>query len=213
MRILWVIMLALLPLVIVLQTAIEDVGNMPVLAILFILAQNWNTFRNKERREYKNAILPVSKYRLGRARIIIVLLLSLSVIIGYDLVARFADSGTITYVIPGEILIGIILIGFSIYFIMRDLLLAFLRRVGLTANRMILVLTVMAIGFNILGIVAFIQAKSSPDSMSWIGTGFEFLKNNNPFAGDYGSILFFVTSLVIAGLTVASYINRKYYLE
>ena len=76
-KILILILFPLIPILVFLQTAIEDMGNMALLAVLFILLQNWNSFRNKERREYRNFLLPLTARQIAISRLSIIFIFSI----------------------------------------------------------------------------------------------------------------------------------------
>ena len=161
LKLLVIIMFALIPLVVFLQTALEDVGNFILLAVLFLLLQNWNSFRNKERREYQNILLPLSARKLAISRMVIVIIFCLTVVLFYRMIQLFFPAELFAYNITNPVLIGIIVLLFSIYFILRDLFLVFFRRIGLTAPRMVMLIAFIGISLNILGVAVLIQTKSS----------------------------------------------------
>ncbi len=212
LTLLLVIIIGLIPATFYLENTIEDFSNMPLLALMFILVQNWNTMRNKERREFKIFLLPVSLLKISMARISIVAVYCLIIITEYELLSIVFPYQPISYKIPSSALIGIILLGFSSYFILRDLLLYFFRRIGLTAQRMIMILVIAGVGFNILGVYAFIEAKQS-NSRGIIGKIIDTIIAYNPFRGEYGAYKFLMISLFFALLTLLIYPKRKAYLE
>jgi hypothetical protein len=204
--------LALVPLAYLLQTMYPDMTNMPILVLIYLAAQYWVSLHNKERREYSQFLLPVSLFQMSLARLIILGFFCVIILAEYILISSIPTQGKLSYVIPETILAGIILTGYSIYFIIRDLLLQFFRRIGFTSQRMILVLVVAGIGFNLLGFYALLQVKQG-NSPGIIENIIEFAIEHNPFSGDLGSIKFFGFSLLTAFLTLLSYSKRKSYLE
>ena len=117
------------------------------------------------------------------------------------------------YVISPFVTVGFVLMGFSIYYILRDSLLYYLRQLGITAEKMITILVLVALIFNILGIVMFYQAKSGGAGAKMLGNIIEFFIVINPFKGENGPLTFFITSLFFAAGSVFSYRFRKAYLE
>lgn len=213
LKILAVVMFAVIPLVAFLQTALEDVGNFALLAVLFLLLQNWNTFRNKEKREYKNILLPISARKIAISRLAIVIIFCLAAVFFYRLIQLFFPAELFTYSIAAPVITGIILLGFSIYFILRDLLLVFFRRIGLTAPRMLMLIAFTGIALNILGVAVLIQTKSSGRPPAFLPAIIEGFKTYNPYNGASGPYLFLLTSVIAGLVSIISYSKRKAYLE
>ena len=207
-----VIILALVPALFYAQTVLEDASNMAIIAVMFVNAQLWNSYRNKERREYRNIVLPVSANTRAGLRVIIVFIFCLLPVIIYHAILSLTGR-QLNYVISPYVTIGFVFAGFSIYYILRDTLLHYLRQLGITAEKMITILVLVALIFNILGIVMFYQAKSGGAGAKMLGNIIDFFIVINPFKGENGPLTFFITSIVLAGGSVFSYRFRKAYLE
>ncbi|KAA3617088.1 MAG: hypothetical protein D8M58_04170 [Calditrichaeota bacterium] len=206
------VLMGLVPIIIYLGSAFDDIGNMPVLAVMFILIQNWGAMRTKERREFRFYLLPLSVVKIGIARLIILFTYGIIILSEYELLNRLFSVQTLSYKIPSLILFAIIIFGFSIYFIMRDLFLYSFRRIGLTAQRIITALVIAMVAINMLGIYMLIQSRQS-DSVGMIGSIIDTLIQFNPFSGQYGALNFIITSILLALLTLVSYPKRQAYFE
>lgn len=203
----------LVPVFFFLQTGFEDLGNLPILAIIFLLIQNWLGRRTKEKREYKTYLLPVSSYAIAFSRVIMIIASAVVFILIYQLILVFLNYEPFRYNISLTLTLGIMLFIYSIYFILRDLLLYYFRRIGLTANRMILILSMMGIILNMLGIYVFIITKSEGKAPEVIGVIIEGFKKYNPFFIENGSEFFLLFSFFLAGLSLISYQRRAAYLD
>ena len=212
-KILILILFPLIPILVFLQTAIEDMGNMALLAVLFILLQNWNSFRNKERREYRNFLLPLTARQIAISRLSIIFIFSILTVFFYVLIQSLIPIDIFHYNINPSIIIGIIVLGFSAYFILRDLLLVFFRRIGLTAPRMLMLIAFIGIAFNILGVFVLIQTKSSGKPPAFLPLIIEGFKTYNPFNGASGPYLFLLFAVIISLFSIISFNRRKAYLE
>jgi hypothetical protein len=195
-----------------LQIVEHDLGNIIVVALLFWLGSFWNSHNNKERRVYQLHKIPLSTFQLALSRILTFIILCLPVLIIHKTLAYFFSDQIYGYKMSQEIILALLLTGFSIYFILRDLLLAFFRRIGLTANRMIMIITMAVIGLNILGIFFFIQADSSGADSVPLKTVFSFIKNLVILVNQ-NTLVVIVLAFVFAGLTMISFPKRQTYLE
>ena len=178
--------------------------------LMFIMLQGWNSNRNKEIREFRQATLPVSRRKAALARLMVVVLLSLSMDGVYFAVLKLIrparEIGFSTVMLP----FAFMLVMFSIYSMLRDKFLYFLRtnRVSkITREKSIMILMLLNLIAVILGFVAFMTRPKA------IGLIIEFAISHNPFSGEFGFEKFFVLSLALAGLTIVTFNYRKSYLE
>ena len=51
-----------LPFLLFLQMRYESLNSFWVIWLIFLISQNWNTYRNKEKHEYRNRLLPLSSF-------------------------------------------------------------------------------------------------------------------------------------------------------
>ncbi|MFC1564544.1 hypothetical protein ACFL6G_06375 [candidate division KSB1 bacterium] len=179
--------------------------------ILYVM----NSVRNKELRERRLAILPVGINNPAIARVLffalpflIYTLLTLIVLA----IIRPDELELINRLLIGN---GIIIGGFSVYFIVRDLFLDFFRRLGFTKKKSVIIFMVIIVFFNLLGVYTMIALqKEFPNPVEDI---IKFIRvsilPNNPFAGEYGSLYFLICSMILGFGTIISYSKRKSFLE
>jgi hypothetical protein len=193
---------------------IEDFSpNLLAFTMTLLMLQNWAVFRNKEKRVCQQIRLPLSLRRIALTRILLVMIASSGYLVLYAFICfGLMTSGRVNYVALSMIF-GIILLVFSVYFILRDLLLDFFRKLGLTKERMIVALLLVVVGLNILGVYVMIQTNTSGTAPLPVRATFDFLRRNNPFGGEYGAVKFLALSALLASLTVISFERRKSYLE
>lgn len=187
--------------------------NLLAFTMPLLMLQNWAVFRNKEKRGYLQMRLPVSLRHIALTRILLVTLASSCYLVLYAFICfGLMTSGRVNYVAL-SIIFGIILLVFSVYFILRDLLFDFFRKLGFTKERMLVALLLVMVGFNILGVYVMIQTNTSGTAPLPVRATFDFLRRNNPFSGEYGTVKFLALSALLASLTVVSFGRRKSYLE
>ena len=178
--------------------------------VMFIMLQGWNSNRNKEIREFRQATLPLSRRKIAVARLMVVVLLSLSMITAYFSILKLIKPAQVidfhTVISP----FAFILAMFSIYFILRDRLLYFLRNnriAKITREKSFMILMLSNLIAVVAGFVAFITRPKA------IGTIVEFAIIHNPFSGEFSLERFFIVSVILAGLTIVTFNYRKSYLE
>jgi len=212
-RYLFAVFISMVPLNYIALQMFQDIPNFFLLILMFLMLQNWLIIKNKERREYRDIQLPMSLPQIGMARIVIIVTGGVCVITLDYFINIIFSSKNAPLQINTLIYLGIILCGFSVYFIFRDLMLPFLRRIGLTKTRMIAGLMVMALIMNLLGVCAFFITKSSGKPPKLIEMLIYFIKNYNPFFGEYGLVKLVIFGICLSGLSVYTYMRRKTYLE
>jgi len=211
-KLVFLISIMIIPVLFYLQTIERDLGNIVIVALLFWLGSFWNSHNNKERRVYQFHRIPLSSFKLALSRISIFIIICLPILVVHKTLAYLYNDLIYGYQMSQEMILAILLSGFSIYFILRDLLLTFFRRIGLTANRMIMIITIAVIGLNMLGVYFFVQAKNSGADSLPLKAIFNFIKDTVLFVNQH-TALFISFSFIIAAITLISFPKRKTYLE
>ena len=181
--------------------------------MIFLMLQNWNTFRNKEKRDRQHATLPLSLNIIAGGRILLVIFPALGYIVLYALLVWVLDP--VEPLSHRKLLtaFGFILLGFSVYFIFRDFLLSFFRKIGFNKSRMIVAGLLIILGFNLLALAAFMHSNSGGRLPFDIKPIITFFKTTPLFNSDDGVAKFLGFNFLIACLTVFSFSRRKAYLE
>lgn len=191
--------------------AFEDLSpNYIMFWLMFIMVQSWNSIRNKEIREYQQAVLPLPRTSVAFARLGVVTILSLIMIaihsMAIHLIQPERKMNFSTVMLP----FAILLFMFSFYYLLRDRLLHFLRHnrvFKITKERTMNILMLTVFLGMIFGIVAFMVRLTA------IAPVIDFVITHNPFSGRFGFEKFFFPSLALAGLTIVTFNHRKSYLE
>ena len=198
----------------ILEVMLEDLPKFYVIVPMFWIGLFWIMIRNKETREFYFVHLPISRCKLAVTRIGMIVLYSLIIMTFYVLIRFiFRIRGTANYPVSAQNLVvyfAIVIFLFSVYFIIRDLTLFFLRSnqfFKLTKEQSKTILLFAMLLVNILGVFALIAQPTL------IGKIFEFFIHDNPFADVNNVIRFSALSLALAVLSIASYTKRKAYLE
>jgi hypothetical protein len=192
----------------------EDMPQgMWIFMMLFLMLQYWNIFRNREKRDRRFAMLPVSPIQIALARILIVICACFAYILLYRLFINLFNP--VEYVNTRKLLITVALILFlySTYFISRDLLLSFFRRIGFNKNRMIAAAVLLLLGLNVLGLAVMMNRNAADPAFSNINPIITFFKTSSLFNTDPGVAKLLGTNFLFALLTVFSFRRRKAYLE
>ena len=197
-----------------LERALDDGGRFYVGMMLFLIVQNWMSFKAKERRDVLLSKLPLSTRSLSLVRLSMIFLSAILVILVYKSMHWILDiQGHANYPVTGWKLINyssIALFGFSVYFIFSDLIVPRLRQLPnfqLIKERAFQVLLLLAVILQILGIVAFMT--KAPNIMTDV---LDVLFFNNPFDKVVNIQKFLVVSMMTAAISVFSYSARKNYL-
>jgi hypothetical protein len=188
----------------------EDLSASYVLFILcFLTMQNQTTFRNKERRDHSTARLPARYSQLAWIRILLLILIwgffwGLFVLISALFSAQIDFSSAL-------ISIAVLLIGFSIYYIIRDHLYPMFRKLGVTAQKTSLFLVLFLLGFSVLGFVFFvysIETGEPPVKMDFLVKIARYFI----YADTGDTIRILATSILFVILSVISFVKRKSHL-
>ncbi len=202
-----------LPFIIFLNSRYEGISNFWAIWLIFAIIQNWLSFRNKGKRDYKINQLPLSLKTIAWSRILIVFFYSIIVTVIYNITLIFFFKTKPDFVFSVLMPVGIILSGFSFYFILRDTFLNFFRKKGITQQKFIVAITTLFVGLNLVTVYAFIQTKSSGSAPFGISNFLEWVENHNPFFYHSGVYVALITGITLSLLTVLSYNQKKIYIE
>ncbi|MCP4725025.1 MAG: hypothetical protein GY863_08320 [bacterium] len=183
--------------------------------LAFVMLNTINTIRNKELRERRLALLPVSIASPAISRIMIMALPFLIFTVFTFIVLLIIKAEEWRLIKSWIVVNGLIIMGFSVYFILRDLTLEYFRRIGLTKNIFIKIVFIFIIFMNLLGIYTMLATNA--DWPNPAGDIIKFFREDfpayNPFSGEYGSYYFLILSVMLAASTIYTYSKRKSYLE
>ena len=190
----------------------KDAPPFLVFLLMFIIAQNYVAFRNKEKRERLFAQLPVAFSRIALSRIFIILSFFFNIALIYLIFASLTDAGAADYLFPLITSICILSIMFGAYFILRDVFLQKFRDRGVRKERMKIFLVLLILAINVLLVLSFIQARNN-DTPSVLVSIIRFIENNLPFTWQNGLWEALALTVVICGLSILSFLRRKAYME
>lgn len=184
--------------------------------LMFMSAQFWIIFRNKENRDYQQVRLPVSTGGIAMVRLGMVALLCVSMIAlccATQVIVK--PAGPVVF--KGMLVaFGIILLLFSTYFILRDLILFFLRNnrvFKLTKEHTKTVLIFVALLLNLLGVYYFLVGLRGSEPSSGLIRIIRFFIYNPLFTTELGIAKFVIGCLIFSGFSVVTFLRRKSYLE
>lgn len=203
-------MLCLIPAVMIATSMINYDNRWMIFWIILLILENWIIKRNNERREFLFTLLPIPAWQKGFLRMFFIAIICGAFLPIFQLLLFLTNDGKLIewkYLI---VIYFLILLSFSIYFIIRDLLLYFIRtnpHIRMTRERTRIVLKLSLLAFFIAGAIAFVLRPQS--LIDFIN----LLIRINPFTGAYGIIKFCLFSLILAVLTICSYQKRKTSLE
>ncbi|MBN2088090.1 hypothetical protein JW964_00675 [candidate division KSB1 bacterium] len=184
-----------------------------IMIFVFVMLQNWFSLRNKEKRELLLARLPIPLYKLGLNRIIAV---HIAILIGIICYLGFFISKTPQNTINYSKLLEmytLLIFGFSIYFISRDLLFVFFRKLGVNAQRILIGIFLIGLGVNFITLIAIKQIKQTGSTSHTIFSTIDYLVCHHFFQGFTGIVQFIFIIVVFSGITILSFNRRKAYLE
>lgn len=181
--------------------------------MIFIIPQMWNSYRNKENRIRQIATVPLSLNSFAIHRLLAIIVPMVIFCTFSAIILIIAQKAAILSLSSYALMMGALLLMFSLYFISRDLTISFLRRLGMTRQKAILLLSLMVLGINFLGLTVLMvfNAKSGPAKA--VGHFFDWVIAHYPFSGEYGNYKLFLVSLLFAGISILTFRNRKSYLE
>ena len=184
-----------------------------LLFILYVVWQSWAVARNREKREFWQAQFPVANRRTATARIGFVLLLGLTMVAVYKLIYWLASPGELPYHGNPLTFFALNVIGFSLYFAMRDLLSSASGIVDVIRKKARMVFMFATIGLTALGVVALKMVNEGaalPFSPRPIA---DFLIGRGAAHGGNGLLTFLAISVVLALLSVVTFSYRRSFLE
>lgn len=194
--------------------------DMPTAMMLFwvmlLPIQIWIIFRNKENRDRQHALLPVPVVSRALTRMGLIIILCAAMITTYCFIQFAVNPARPVAFMGAAVAFGIILIVFSIYFILRDLLLFSLRNnrlFKLSKERSITVFIFLALILNLLGVYYFLIGLDGRMESSGLIRMIRFLKYDPFFNTGSGIIQFMIGCSLFAGLTLLTYAGRKSYFE
>jgi hypothetical protein len=170
-------------------------------------------FRNKESRDVQQAKLPLPIRHVAAARILMVAGIGLSLIAVYKLIYLIVAPGPWHHHGNPLVFLGLVVIGFSGYFMLRDLLLGSFRRWGLSMERSRMILILVAVGLNVSGIFFLVKLKAMGASRIPLEPIILFLAGQSPVHRGLGLLKFMAVCLGLAILTIFTFGQRKSYLD
>ena len=218
-KILFLSVLSFVPIVAYLAVypPMEDLPHGIFLFILFqIPIQNWIIFKNRENRDRQQAQLPLSRATISGARIGLLVSYGVFVIAVYSLLRFVLKPNWPVGLFGALVAFGIILIIFSTYFILRDLLLFFMRNNRLfqfTKERTKMTLIFIVLGLNLLGIYYFLVALDGPTETSALVRMIRFIKYDPLLNTGAGIIKYMSGCLLFSLLSILTYSRRSVFLE
>ena len=191
-------------------SALISPGNAEFMIFLltFIMINSFVTYRAREQRNRLHLHLPLSARELAGSRILTVYVLAISAI-GILFISHQLFQRTISFPYQRMIvMVGMSVLLFSLYFILNDLFTSLFKKYG----RFIVMLGVLVLAmFMVLGIVVMKQTNEAGSAPGQLISIIDFLKNINPFTGDFGWIRFLTLTLVLSIMTIFTFSRRKLY--
>ena len=184
-----------------------------VLILIYLATVFWSIFRNREKRELQLARLPISPQQLALVRIVVVLLTSFAVMVGYLLVYWLFHTRSPENAIRLLAYPAIMLLGFTFYFVFYDL-----RRLGdqphvLSAKAFKSIAIFAFFLINALLFYGIYQTKTT-GRLHWIIAKIDYINLlTDPPANATHIFAFFGLSLLLADSTLFTYSKRKSYLR
>ena len=192
----------------------EDYINRAMIVwIVPVFLAIWNQMRNREKRDVRDGILPVSRSRMGGARIIVPTLITLVAAMIYALMEILVKPGPGPRVLQILAPSAVIMLFFSLYFISRDALLYYLRNnriYPVTPERARTLLVFLILCANFLGIALFVLASQRSAGMTKV---LDFIIERHPFRGESGLIRLYLTTAGLCFLSILTYRSRRSFIE
>jgi hypothetical protein len=197
------------------EQALDDGGRFYVAMILFLVVQNWLSLKGKQKRDRFIARLPKSSLLIGSLRIVMILASGVIIIAVYkSMHVVLGIQGHANYPVTGWKLlnyVSIVLFGFSLYFIISDLVTPRLRELknfDVIKERFFHILILLALLLQILGIVALMT--KAPTIVTKL---FDVLFFHNPFDNVRNIQIFAGISLILAWVSVVTFPKRRNYVQ
>ncbi|MFQ5769025.1 MAG: hypothetical protein ACE5HX_00710 [bacterium] len=209
----FIVYLSLIPLISIqaCYSVIVDLSANYVMGMLMLaLLQNWIASRNKERRERKYTLLPISIWKIALTRISFIMLTCTGAWVAYFLMTFFIKPAVSLNHTRFILILGLMLIMFSIYYVLRDLLLDFFNRIGWTKDKRKMAAVVIVLGLTLFLMGTFIFAlrtegtATPPSSLIKI---IRYFLYDNPFTECI------VLGMILVMISIFTFNHRKSYLE
>jgi len=211
-RYLFLSFFTLMPLFFLFEFLLPEAPKFTSFSLILLQAMYWNIFRNKMNRDYQLGTLPLPRWQMALARMLMVILPSLWIVTGYILMYvvidfQQADSASLIRVI-GFLALNICF--FAGYFILRDLLLPVLRTnpwFSITKERSKMILMVIML-FALFMNFYFLLKR--PLGLFKV---LEWLIKNDPLANGTCVLTWLLIGFGLTGLTLVTFTARKSLLE
>lgn len=196
------------------QLSMEDLpSGMLVFVILFLMLQNWFSFRSRDGRERQLALLPLSNFYIALARI--------TLVISSTLVYAGIHYGVVSLVYsvnPFDLpfmmkVCTIVIIGFSLAFMLRDIFSGLFKRTGISKSGMLIGILLIILGLNLLGLFFFQVTDAVGEPPVDIRPLVLFIAKSEPFADKYGFLKFLGWTGSFSALTVVTFWRKQSYLN
>lgn len=179
----------------------------------FIIAQRIIIIRDREQRTQIANMLPLSRNKYAIFRVLSITIYSVTIFGSYALISLLLSPSKTASLKFYIILTGIVLLVYSLYFLIKDLSQAPFSKLGITPDRFIMFIILFIVGIQLMLLTVYLRAKAGQLAGFHIGLIFDWLIANHPFRGDSGWLKFIITALVSAILTLPSYQRKKSYLK
>lgn len=194
--------------------SMEDLPlGMLVFVMLFLMLQNWFSFRAKDKRERQQALLPLSNFQIALARTLIVIFSTLAYAgIHFGTVSLVYSINPFDFPFMMKVC-TIIIIGFSLAFVFRDIFSGLLRRIGVSKNSVWIGTILLILGLNLLGLFFFQVTDVTGQPPIDIKPLVLFIAKSNPFSDKYGFLKFLGWTGSFTALTVVTFRWRESYIN
>ena len=197
-----------------LERTLDDGGRFYTAMLLFLIVQNWLSFKAKQKRDLQLARLPLAAGVQGSVRILMIFIAALLVVLVYKgMHLLLGIQGHANYPVTHWKLLShfsLVLLGFSVYFIFSDFISPKLRELTnyqTMKERMLQIFLLTAVILQILGLVAFMT--KAPNLVTNI---FDLIYHHNPFDKTSNIQILFIVSLISAAISIQTYSLRKNYI-
>ena len=195
-----------------LYNAVISPGNAEFMIFImsFLIINSIISTRLREKRNRQHFRLPVSAHHIALARVLDIYLPCCFAFVEL-LILHFIFQKNIPFQVGKiSILIGIGIFLYSLFFIFYDLYSSFFKKYG----KFLLVLLVLGLSaFMAAGILVMKQTNATGAPPGLLISIIDFVKNNNPFAGESGWIRFLIVNLILSSITIITFGRCKSYVE
>ena len=187
-----------------------------IFIMAFVIINQINAFRIKEKRDRQHALLPLSVRQIGTARLLTLLIPCATAFFFYYLLDLLFTSGKPVEGLKLVVLFGLTLLLFSVFLILRDAFYfstksRFSNLFG--ESTFMITLAIGLLAFMSLGLLAFMSFSKTGQPPAALVYAIEFGKKYNPFVGGFGIVRFLIFSLAFSSLTVLTFSRRKSFVE